>query len=62
MFLGFRKFKRGHSIDIEDISIDSIIQKKHKNSIIASQIRETTIGERAFIGLFIFFSLIIVSN
>lgn len=61
MFLGFRKFKRGHSIDIEDISIDSIIQKKHKNSIIASQIRETTIGERAFVGLFIFFSLIIVS-
>ena len=60
MFLGFRKFKRGHSIDIEDISIDSIIQKKHKNSIIASQIRETTIGERAFVGLFIFFSTIIL--
>lgn len=60
MFRGFRKFKKGHSIDIEDISIDSIIQKKHKNSIIASQVRETTIGERAFVGLFIFYSFIIL--
>ena len=61
MFHGFRKFnKKGHSIDIEDISIDSIIQKKYKNSILASQIRETTIGERAFVGLFAFFSLLIL--
>ena len=48
-------------MDIEDISIDSIIQKKHKNSILASQIRETTIGERAFVGLFIFFTLLILT-
>lgn len=61
MFPGFRKFKKGHSIEIEDISIDSIIQKKHKNSVIASQRRETTIGERAFVGLFIsFFSFILI--
>ncbi|MDD4358810.1 MAG: penicillin-binding protein 2 [Candidatus Pacebacteria bacterium] len=60
MFPLFRKSKHGYSIEIEDISIDSIIQKKHKNSVIASQRKETTIGERAFIGLFIsFFALII---
>ena len=57
MFHGFQKFRKGHSIEIEDISIDSIIQKKHKNSILASQRRETTIGERAFVGLFISFFL-----
>ena len=60
MFHGFRKYKKGHSINIEDISIDSIIQKKHKNSIIASQRRETVIGERAFTNLFIFFSILIL--
>ena len=57
MFHGFRKSKKGHSIEIEDISIDSIIQKNYKNSILASQKRETTIGERAFVGLFISFFL-----
>lgn len=60
MFRGFRKFKQGHSIELEDISIDSVLQKKYKNSIIASQRKETTIGERAFIGLFIFFFLLIL--
>ncbi|MDD4662093.1 MAG: penicillin-binding protein 2 [Candidatus Pacebacteria bacterium] len=60
MFHGFQKFKKGHSIEIEDISIDSIIQKKYKNSVLASQRRETTIGERAFVGLFIAFFLCIV--
>lgn len=57
MFHGFRKSKKGHSIEIEDISIDSVIQKNYKNSILASQKRETTIGERAFVGLFISFFL-----
>ena len=60
MLPSFRKFKKGHSIDIEDIFIDSIIQKEHKNSIIASQKKETVIKERVFINLFLFFFAFII--
>lgn len=60
MLPSFRKFKKGHSIDIEDIFIDSIIQKEHKNSIIASQKKETVIKERVFINLFLFFFTFII--
>lgn len=61
MFHGFRKFKKGHTIEIEDVSLDSVIQKRHKNSIIASQKKETTIGERAFVGLFFGFIFLMIA-
>jgi len=57
MFHFFRKYKKGYSIEIEDISIDSIIQKDHKKSLISSQKTESIISERSFIGLFCFFVL-----